>query len=324
MNNQPLVSICTSCYNHEKYLDDYFESIINQTYDNIELIFIDDHSKDNSVSKVNMWLSKAKKRFKRVLFIKHNKNKHVCKSYNEAIKEAKGEFIRLVSSDDMIIENCIKDSVEFLLKNQQYNLLCSNGFVVNDNFKYGDRNSKLTKFYPDIYLFKYTKLKGKDLFKNMMIDNFILMPSVMFKKECFVKYGLFDENLTLEDYEYWLRIISKGDLIPYLNKITVYYRVANNSISHDTKNIGRINSKQQSIEKTILKYIDCFKNSDRDFILKINYLKLIKENLKLKNRPRIKYYINKLGYFDFYKELFTNFYCSNILKYYIHYILNIK
>lgn len=66
-NNEKLVSICTPCYNHKRYLEDYFESIINQQYQNIELIIIDDCSNDNSAEIIKDNMPRLKQRFTRVL-----------------------------------------------------------------------------------------------------------------------------------------------------------------------------------------------------------------------------------------------------------------
>lgn len=63
MNRDKLLTICTPCYNHEAYLEDYFESIINQTYKRIELVIIDDCSQDRSANIIKDYLPQLEKRF---------------------------------------------------------------------------------------------------------------------------------------------------------------------------------------------------------------------------------------------------------------------
>jgi len=92
MKNEPLVTISTPCYNHEKYLPDYFESIISQTYENIELIIIDNASQDNSQKIIENYLPKLKK-FARVVYIPRNKNAGLVKNCNEGLDLARGKYI---------------------------------------------------------------------------------------------------------------------------------------------------------------------------------------------------------------------------------------
>ena len=73
----PLVSIVALCYNHESYLKETLDSILNQTYKNIQLIIIDDCSKDNSISLIKNWIHKNKVE---CVFIAHKENRGVCKS----------------------------------------------------------------------------------------------------------------------------------------------------------------------------------------------------------------------------------------------------
>lgn len=81
---QPLVSIVIPCYNHEKYVQESIQSVIEQDYDNIELIIIDDGSSDNSVTKIKEMIQVCQKRFKRFEF-RHRPNKGLCATLNEAL-----------------------------------------------------------------------------------------------------------------------------------------------------------------------------------------------------------------------------------------------
>ncbi len=80
----PLVSVIIPCYNHEKYIQDSIQSIIEQTYSNIELIVIDDGSKDKSVEKIQDMLPACKQRFEHVYFTTRP-NKGLCATLNEAL-----------------------------------------------------------------------------------------------------------------------------------------------------------------------------------------------------------------------------------------------
>mgnify|MGYP002513053428 FL=1 len=87
----PLVSIIIPCYNHEKYIEECFKSLLDQTYQNIELLIIDDCSQDGSVKVIENWIERLKTRFINVFFIKHSVNLGVVKSVNQVIPVCKGK-----------------------------------------------------------------------------------------------------------------------------------------------------------------------------------------------------------------------------------------
>ena len=109
----PLVSILIANYNNAEYIADCINSLKRQSYKNIEIIFFDDRSKDNSIKKIT--------NFKEVKVIK-NKEKTITGSFNQmkAFKEAhklsKGEIIFLLDSDDYFHKKKIEEVVNFLLK----------------------------------------------------------------------------------------------------------------------------------------------------------------------------------------------------------------
>ncbi|EPK1752121.1 glycosyltransferase family 2 protein, partial [Acinetobacter baumannii] len=94
----PLVSIVIPCYNHVDYVQDCIQSIIDQTYQNIELIIIDDGSKDESVLKINEMLKKCENRFSRFEF-RHRPNKGLSATLNEALEWCQGEYFATLASD---------------------------------------------------------------------------------------------------------------------------------------------------------------------------------------------------------------------------------
>ena len=104
----PLVSVIVPCYNHEKYVEETIESIVNQTYENIELIVIDDGSKDASPQIIEE-LSK-KYNFK---FI-HRSNKGLSATLNEGIRLSQGKYISVCASDDKLKLDKIEKQVKFM------------------------------------------------------------------------------------------------------------------------------------------------------------------------------------------------------------------
>ncbi|MGA6331370.1 glycosyltransferase family 2 protein, partial [Acinetobacter baumannii] len=107
LNKQPLVSIVIPCYNHANFVQDCIQSVIAQTYQNIELIIIDDGSKDGSVEKIQEFIGECEKRFVRFEF-RNRPNKGLSATLNEALEWCQGEYFSAIASDDMMLNDKIE------------------------------------------------------------------------------------------------------------------------------------------------------------------------------------------------------------------------
>ena len=108
-HNVGVFSVLISCYNHEKYIDDAIQSVLAQTYDNIEIIICDDYSPDNSWSLIQSAIPELEKRFRRVVAFRNDSNKGLIFSLNKMLKETEGDVIFLLSGDDMMKESYALD-----------------------------------------------------------------------------------------------------------------------------------------------------------------------------------------------------------------------
>ena len=111
MTSQPLVTIGAINYNNGLYVIETLESIKAQSYQNVELIIVDDCSTDNSVVLITEWLKNFDKPYK---FIKHEKNKGVCNTCNDLLTNASGKYISTIGTDDIMMPDKIKVQVEIL------------------------------------------------------------------------------------------------------------------------------------------------------------------------------------------------------------------
>ncbi len=119
MSEQPLVSIITPCYNGEQFLNRYFESIINQTYDNIELILVNDGSEDRTDDIIKDYEKKIQERGYSFIYIAQE-NAGQAAALNRGLKLFSGEYLTWPDADDVMAENCIEEKVSFLESNQEY------------------------------------------------------------------------------------------------------------------------------------------------------------------------------------------------------------
>lgn len=202
MNN--LVTVIIPCYNHEKYVEETIESIVNQTYKNIELIVIDDGSKDTSPQIIEE-LSK-KYDFK---FI-HRPNKGLSATLNEGIKLSQGKYVSVCASDDKLKLDKVEKQVNFMENNPHYGMCFGKAILFDDD---GSEEPLEIKYS-----------RGGWIFDDLIINNFHI-PAVtnMIRKNVFSDVGVFDENLWVEDWDMWVRIANKYQ-IGYMDEYLAYYR----------------------------------------------------------------------------------------------------
>jgi glycosyltransferase involved in cell wall biosynthesis len=114
MNKLPLVTIISPCYNHSKFVIESLESIKNQSYPNIEHIIIDDCSSDDSVKKIEDWITANEYK---CVFIKHKMNMGISYTLNKSLKTSKGKYWAGLSTDDIAGHDRIEKFVNYLENN---------------------------------------------------------------------------------------------------------------------------------------------------------------------------------------------------------------
>ena len=220
--NQPLITIICTAYNHEKFIVQALNSIFNQSYKNIELIIVDNGSKDNTVKTIENWL-KDKRNIK---FIKNDTNLGITKSFNQASKFSKGVYLMDLSADDIVLPNGIELLINFANKNPQASIVFGNANHIDEEGKFTETYFKLDE-NQDIIDKSILNLNYKRILEGGVC---ICSVSALYKRDTFEKLGGYDENLDYEDLDYWIRV-SRNYQIKYLNEILVSKRQLSNSIS---------------------------------------------------------------------------------------------
>ena len=203
-NKNPLVSIIIPVFNTEKYLAECLESVIIQTYKNIEIICINDGSLDNSQN----ILEKYAEIDKRILVINQSNQGVVC-ARNNAIKKSNGEYIYPLDSDDKIAPTCIEKLIHKILNSNYSAVGC-------DVEIFGE-----IEYINDIKEIKQNPTK----FNMYLLQNCCLV-SAMYPKNLWIKYGGYDEsfNRDCEDLDFWLNFIDDNKKIFILRETLFYYR----------------------------------------------------------------------------------------------------
>lgn len=204
----PKISIVLPVYNGEKYLAEAIDSIINQTFKDWELIIVNDCSKDSSEFIVREFMKKDE----RIKLINNNENKKLPESLNVGFREAKGEFLTWTSDDNIYEINALEEMYTFLSVNKQLSMVVGNMEVIDEDGVFV-RNWKT-----------YSNSK--------MAENNVVGACFLYKAEILNNIGEYDTTLFLvEDYEYWLRIISRGYVIGHIDKKLYKYRIHGESLT---------------------------------------------------------------------------------------------
>lgn len=114
MNADCLVSVLIPSYNHEKYIEKCLDSVLGQSYPNIEVLLLDDGSNDSSLEIARRWEAHHQGRFTRTLF-QEQENVGITRTIERLICESKGDFVALLASDDELVQDSIVNRMDFLI-----------------------------------------------------------------------------------------------------------------------------------------------------------------------------------------------------------------
>lgn len=132
---EPLVSIITPCYNGENYLDRYFQAILAQTYENLELIFINDGSTDRTDELVEKYRPQLEQRGILFTYLTQEKNQGQAAGLNRGLKLFTGEYLTWLDADDEITPDCIEKKVQYLQEHPEFQMVRSDGIYFNEDSK---------------------------------------------------------------------------------------------------------------------------------------------------------------------------------------------
>lgn len=220
----PLVSVVVITYNSSKYVLETLESAKNQTYQNIELIVSDDCSTDDTVAVCRDWIEKNKGRFVRTKLIESEINTGIPANCNRGCKEAKGEYLKPIAGDDILLPDCISD----FLNNIGDNYILAG---ISSSFYVGEENEKImSELYPTKTQFSFFVDSPQKQYRRLLIDSFNFAPGVFLRKQIFDKVGYYDESYPyIEDLPFWLKCTSHNIKIAFLEKKVVLYRTQHDS-----------------------------------------------------------------------------------------------
>jgi glycosyltransferase involved in cell wall biosynthesis len=208
-----MVSVIIPAFNSEKYISQAIESVLNQTYQNFELIIVNDGSTDRTEEIIQNYLNGH-------LYI-YQKNKGVAAARNTGISASKGEYIAFLDSDDIWLPKKLELQVHYLTMHLDTDLVYADYSTFNDR---GILEENLT-------LARQLPRPCGYIFHTLLFKCFFQTSTVMIRRNVLDKVGMFDEQFFVgEDYDLWLRI-SAEHRIGYLPEVVAKYRQHSPSIT---------------------------------------------------------------------------------------------
>jgi len=211
----PKATVIVPTYNRSGCILDAIKSILNQTFQNFEIIIVDDGSTDNTHEILQPFLM----RFSEKIKYYYQRNSGAPAAKNTGIRESKSDIIAFLDSDDIWLPDKLEKSLAFLEQNNYQ-------WVTTAAYRQNGANREIRKI-PNEFL----QRKGEEiaLLKNgiFFFSSVLIIPSgVMLRKICFQKVGLFDESLRVgEDTDMWLRLEESGLIGGYIDEPLFIYRV---------------------------------------------------------------------------------------------------
>jgi len=218
----PLVSIIVITYNSSKYVLETLESAKVQTYKNIELIVSDDCSTDNTVEICREWIDENKDRFVRAKLITSDKNTGIAPNLNRGLREAKGEWVKCIAGDDVLIDNCIRDNINFIKCNSEVAIVFSSIILFKD---FEGKIIKIGKLPLENQKIWFSR-NAYEQYRRLLFGNFVwAAPSSFIKRLLLERMNYFDSRYPfLEDYPMWIKLTKNNHRLYYFDKETVLYR----------------------------------------------------------------------------------------------------
>jgi glycosyltransferase involved in cell wall biosynthesis len=222
MSNRHLVSVIIPAYNYARYIPGAVNSVLAQTYQDYEIVVVDDGSTDDTRQALGDSLHK-------ITYV-YQQNRGVSAARNVGLERSHGELIAFLDADDSWVPDKLDRQVRFLRDHTTIGLVCSGAEHIND----GEGDASPTSPQPlDCSIWLNNGVIVKDAFSVLLETNFIITSTVVIRRECIRKVGTFDESLrSVEDRDLWLRT-ARHFPIAYMPGAVVQKRSHPNNLSAD-------------------------------------------------------------------------------------------
>ena len=271
-----LISILIPAYNHQDYVVQTLDSILNDDFKDKEIVIINDGSTDQTDKIIKKWIAKNSKKIH--IVYKSRENRGLTKTLNELLSLSSGSYLVALASDDYLLDGGLEKRYQYLVSHPKKYAVFADCIVV-------DNDSKKTH---ESGLFELRNANKNRLFtdngiKKEFISNFAVPgPVLMVRRDFYSQFGGYNEEMYMEDFDLYLKFASKN-LIGFLDEKVSAYRL------HDT-NMSSVNNQNfvkllEDSKKILIMYWNNFYG--------FNKLLLLKEIVKFTIRIHIQKFKNR-------------------------------
>jgi len=247
-NISPLVSVIVPIYNAERFISQTIDSIVNQTYKNLEIILVDDCSTDNTID----ILYRYEQLDPRIKVVTYEKNEHICYAGNEGYKQAHGKYIALCGHDDIWMNDKLEKQVEYLVNHKDVGACFTLTSIIDDLGKVYPHDGKVN----DLYHTFDKDNRGRIEWLQLLMDygNCFCAPSVLMQAGCIEDRLYSYPYVQLQDYLLWLNVLKKWDVHIIQERLTLYRHFDGDKNLSSMDN-GKLNRMQHELNHIDYRFI---------------------------------------------------------------------
>jgi glycosyltransferase involved in cell wall biosynthesis len=219
--DRALISVIIPSYNSGKFLAEAIESVVNQTFGDIEIIVVNDGSTDDTERIVREW----QQRDRRIKYINHQINKGLAAARNTGIRAAKGQYIALLDADDVWLPQKLEVQLKLLEEGSE--------FVYSDRFYLID-DKRTNQSYFVSQDITPCQGKGRACLPALIKKSFLSSSTVIMDRKIIEQIGFYDKSLSAsEDYDFWIRILYHDFKINFSFQPLIYQRYHRGQMRND-------------------------------------------------------------------------------------------
>lgn len=215
----PLVSVIVPCYNHARYLERCLDSLFDDGYPNLELVLIDDGSRDDSFAIAERWVAVHGARLAGGAQIRRQDNVGLVPTLNRLTAAARGSFFTMLASDDYLLPGGIEARVRHLEAHPHLLATCANATTIDEEglllAESGLDSRKISRA-----ALRCDATRALELIIHWRMPG----PVLLCRREVVQRIGPYDERFKIEDRDFYLRLLAAG-VLGYVDRVVAAYRV---------------------------------------------------------------------------------------------------
>lgn len=268
-----LISVIMPSYNHEKFISEAINSVLNQSFEDLELIIVQDSPSENMLRIINSYANSDS----RVILKIFNKRLGVSAAFNLGLYIASGEYVAFIGSDDIWLRDKLITQFEYLLKRPN-TIVWSDALIIDETGK--ELGYKFSEMYP-------TRKRNGAIFTELCFGNFVSGQSMILGKKLLQGFEFDDSFPVLNDYKINLDLSFKYEFT-FINKPLVKYRMHRTNLTNTSGKQWNIDSSQMI--KYILSKYEPYLPSEIEFylLLRLSVSQFILHNFRISIESLIK------------------------------------